>query len=174
MSSSSSSEDLLKTRNKEMESYVMKRAFYGTVIGTGASTAGIFLSNRYWPWFKRNSNFPIRSFLMMAGGVAGFAVAFEKSSIYFLHYLDERNYLKANTGSITSADNLREARKEVVKNFAWDNRFRLIGAAWATTMAAVIYKDYRNPYLNTVHKFGHARIAAQVLPFDLTLQICVK
>lgn len=28
-------------------------------------------------------------------------------------------------------------------------------------MAGVVYKDYKNPHLSTVHKFGHARLASQ-------------
>jgi hypothetical protein len=55
----------------------------------------------------------------------------------------------------------RRGRVEMLKRWAWDNRFPLIGTAWASSLAIVLSREMRNKHANSVAKFGHARIAAQ-------------
>lgn len=60
-------------------------------------------------------------------------------------------------------EDLRQHRGDLLKDWGWQNRYRLIGISWATTMGAVIWKDFNNPLLNSVHKFGHARLWSQAV-----------
>lgn len=43
------------------------------------------------------------------------------------------------------------------------NRFYLLGSTWAAAMIIGIGSTYRDKTLNTVHKFGHARLFAQAV-----------
>ncbi|KAI3633354.1 hypothetical protein MIR68_008301 [Amoeboaphelidium protococcarum] len=72
--------------------------------------------------------------------------------------------INSNTTNHIHSDLVKEARSSYVtelKQVAWNQRYKLIFAGWAGTMGAVAYRDFQNKALSTVHKFGHARIAAQ-------------
>lgn len=151
-----------------MYQFALKKGLYGTAAGTGIFGGLTWALQKYSPTFRTFSNLPIKFFLVASGAAMGFAYAGDQALIEYYRYHDRPEI--SGFGKMKEAERqeefLRLARMnqwERLKESAWNNRYKLIFAGWATSMGGFIYKDYSNPHLSSVHKFGHARIAAQAV-----------
>ena len=154
--------------SSEMYKYTMKHALIGT--GVGLASGGLFNSalKRFSPSFRRLGTLPIQSFWYVAGAAAGFTISSDWALVRYYRYHDRpevSGFAKLATEK-EQAELLRLSRMSTMQRMrdsAWEHRFKLIFAGWAGAMTFFIQKDARNKSLNTVHKFGHARIYAQAI-----------
>jgi hypothetical protein len=154
--------------SSEMYKYTIKHAALGTTFGLAAGASVTALMRRYIPPFRRYATIPIQSFFYMAGAAAGFTISSDWALVRYYRYHDRPEI--SGFARLASDQQHRELMRlsrltqwEQMKDRMWDHRFKLIFAGWLGSMTFFVSRDMRNPHLNTVHKFGHARIYAQAI-----------
>jgi UDP-N-acetylglucosamine transferase subunit ALG13 len=149
--------------SSDMYKYVIKQATIGTAVGTSIAGLGVAGLYKFTPWFKKYTNASARAFIVFAGAGVGFSLASDWAMVHYYRFIDRpelSGFAKLNE---EHKQEISLKKSDIIKTWAWDNRFKVIGAGWAATMAGILYKNYGNKHLNSVAKFGHARITAQAV-----------
>ena len=136
----------------EMYSTALGSAVYGTALGTATSLSALYLLRR-----NKLITLPIRAFIGMAGAAAGFTIASDRAIV---HYIRTHPSIVPSKKEEAISESRASYTSQLTDKLA-QHKIKVIFGAWLASMSAVIYNESRKKHLNTVHKFGHARIAAQ-------------
>ncbi|KAG2192683.1 hypothetical protein INT46_006096 [Mucor plumbeus] len=136
----------------------------GTAYGVGLGLVASALSFRFSPAFRALSR-PMQFNMVASGGITGYLIASERAAFEYknktLGYVDHKtmdNRVYQNYKALPR--NSRENTMRILN----DNRWTILGATWATSMAgAYSYSFNVNKHLNLKQRLFHARIYAQVI-----------
>lgn len=170
MSQPEISKSVKSTMKKEpdaegMYDYILWRGVAGAGLGLGTVGALNMLATRRFQWWNRGNLFA-RTFLLFGGSAVGFTIAAEFAMIHYARFIDraEISGFEALRKQDEEKVRLRSVKQSFWQNsldLAWDNRFKMIAGAWASTLALSLLKDSSKLQTNGVARFGHARITAQ-------------
>ncbi|KAK8179344.1 hypothetical protein BC567DRAFT_78514 [Phyllosticta citribraziliensis] len=141
----------------------------GGAIGLAASSLGVWAASRRFPMFRQLS-LPFKAFLLTSGGSFAAIIQADRSS---RRYDIETNPLKKQLEEEERQQaELLAASKDGAtraKEWATENRYSIVFAAWLASMGASFGIVARNPYLSTAQKIVQARVWAQGLTLAVLL-----
>ncbi|KAI3659726.1 hypothetical protein MP638_005200 [Amoeboaphelidium occidentale] len=150
--------------NSEMYQYVTREAAKGMIAGTLLTGGSVLALNRFSPWFRNYTNVSARAFLVFSGAAVGFSLTSDWAMVHYYRFMDRPEL--SGFGKLSEAEKEKIhalSKGEIMKEFAWANRFKLLFTAWAGTLGTILYRNFSDPHKNSVAKFGEARISAQVI-----------
>jgi hypothetical protein len=172
---------LLSPSSDSIKSYIMVRnhltlaekrqqssvSFYegckGSVYGLGLGALTSVLAFRFSPAFRALPK-TWQSNMFVTGGVTGYLFASERASFEYknmaLGYVDHKTM---DHRAYDSYKALPRGKRESTLRFINDNRWALLGATWATSLAGAYGYSFTKSRLPIKQRLGHARIYAQFI-----------
>ncbi|KAI8071657.1 hypothetical protein BC940DRAFT_269546 [Gongronella butleri] len=158
-----STKQLTEQQLDESERLGLSAGTKGALIGLGLGLAATAYT------FKRSPNFrslskPLQSTFVVAGVATGFMFGADRAITRYtnreLGYMDEDMYVQLQrVKDVEHARQLTGVDKTL--HFLNSNRWSVIGATWAASMAGALGYTFTNKYLSTQQKLVQARMYAQ-------------
>jgi len=146
----------------------LKGGLLGGTLGLGMGAGGVYLASKRFPAF-RGLTLPFRAFIAVSLGTFGSIIMADRfSSNYEIH----RNKARLALSQHKSEYDRYEAQKPFLqrtKDWAGENRYSIVVAAWVASIGASFAIVRRNPYLTGAQKIVQARVYAQGLTVAVLL-----
>jgi hypothetical protein len=158
------------TKDEEAEHYaaVVKGGSIGGVAGLVLGTAGVLFASRRYPAFK-HLTVPFRVFLPVSIGTFASIIGADRASANFdLHHNKQRLALSQHVSDYDRYER-QKPLSERARDWAAENRYPIVVAAWAASMGVAFALVRKNPYLTASQKIVQSRVYAQGLTIAVLL-----
>ncbi|KAL0258677.1 Replication factor C, subunit RFC4 [Diplodia seriata] len=159
------------TKEEEQAHYnaTVKGGSLGLVAGLAASGAGVFFASKRYPMFRQLS-IPFRTFLVTSGGTFVSIIAADRASRrYDIETNPEKKRLEEEEKAQQALLESGKTSFDKLKDWAAENRYPIVFAAWLASMGGSFALVSRNPYLSGQQKLVQARVYAQGLTLAVLL-----
>lgn len=140
----------------------------GGVTGLALASGAVWFASTRFP-AARNLTIPFRAFLAVSAGTFSSIIAADRASNnYDIHRNKERLALQQHVSDYEKFEQ-QKPWLERSKDWARDNRYTIVVAAWAASLGISIALVRRNPYLTASQKLVQSRVYAQGLTVAVLL-----
>ncbi|KAF4313311.1 putative mitochondrial hypoxia responsive domain containing protein [Botryosphaeria dothidea] len=159
------------TKEEEQAHYnaTVKGGTLGLAAGLAASGAGVFFGSKRSHVF-RSLSVPFRAFLVTSGGTFASIIAADRASRRFdIENNPEKKRLEEEEKQNAELLESGKTQFQKLKDWAEENRYPIIFAAWLASMGGSFAIVSRNKYLSGQQKLVQARVYAQGLTLAVLL-----
>ncbi|EOD52873.1 mitochondrial hypoxia responsive domain containing protein [Neofusicoccum parvum] len=159
------------TKEEEQAHYnaTVKGGSAGLFAGVLVSGAGVYLASKRYPMF-RSLSVPFRTFLVTSGGTFVGIIAADRASRRFdIENNPEKKRLEEEEKAQAELLESGKTSFQRLKDWAGNNRYPIVFAAWLASMGGSFALVSRNPYLSGQQKLVQARVYAQGLTLAVLL-----